>query len=84
MVFSVTNASNNGLTTHAGVLEFSAPEGLVYVPPWMFRQLQLAVGGLVVVRDVRLEKGTYCKIQPQSVAFLDISDPRAVYHNYIQ
>jgi len=32
MMFSV---SNKDLKTHCGVLEFSAPEGSVYLPSWV-------------------------------------------------
>lgn len=64
--------------THGGVLEFTAEEGRVYLPDWMFGTLGNRIGGLVRISSVTLELGSFVKIQPQSVAFLEITDPKAV------
>lgn len=80
LTFSISSVADPSLKTHCGVLEFSAPEGVVYLPNWMFHSLNLTVGGMVTVKAMTAPKGTFCKIQPQSVSFLDISDPRAVYY----
>jgi len=64
--------------THCGVLEFSAPEGSCYLPYWMMQNLCLTEGSLVHVKNVTLPKATFVKIRPQSIDFLDISNPRAV------
>jgi len=73
-------------TTHCGVLEFSAPEGVVYVPPWMLKTLGIPQknGGLVRLRNVALPLGSFIKIQPQSTDFLDITDPRAVLEHSLR
>lgn len=34
-VFNAQRRTSTATTTHAGVLEFSAPEGLVYLPNWV-------------------------------------------------
>ncbi|KAK3903365.1 hypothetical protein C8A05DRAFT_43390 [Staphylotrichum tortipilum] len=71
----------NGATskhTHAGVLEFVAEEGRAYIPQWMMETLQLDVGDMIQVKTTSLELAKLVKLQPQSVHFLDISDPRAV------
>jgi ubiquitin fusion degradation protein 1 len=72
--------------THCGVLEFSAPEGIVYLPPWMLKTLGMSgtSGGLVRLRNVALPLGTFIKIQPQSTNFLDITDPRAVLEHSLR
>jgi ubiquitin fusion degradation protein 1 len=44
----------------------------------MMRQLQLEEGEIIKVVNVNLPRGKFVKIQPQSVDFLDITDPRAV------
>ncbi len=64
--------------THAGVLEFIAEEGRVYLPSWMMKTLLLEEGSIVEVKSTSLQLGKFVKIQPQSTAFLDISDPKAV------
>lgn len=64
--------------THGGVLEFTAEEGRVYLPDWMFGTLGNRPGSLTRISSVTLELGTFVKIQPQSVAFLEITDPKAV------
>jgi ubiquitin fusion degradation protein 1 len=64
--------------THTGVLEFVAEEGRAYLPQWMMETLNVDVGDLIQVKTTSLELAKYVKLQPQSVNFLDISDPRAV------
>lgn len=65
-------------TTHAGVLEFVAEEGRAYIPQWMMETLGLDVGDMIQIKTTSLELARLVKLQPQSVNFLDISDPRAV------
>ncbi|KAK0673442.1 putative ubiquitin fusion degradation protein 1 [Cercophora samala] len=67
-----------GKHTHAGVLEFVAEEGRAYVPQWMMKTLKLDVGDMIQIKTTSLELAKLVKLQPQSVNFLDISDPRAV------
>ncbi|KAI8987119.1 ubiquitin fusion degradation protein UFD1-domain-containing protein [Pilobolus umbonatus] len=64
--------------THAGVLEFIAEEGRVYLPQWMMETLGVEPGSIIEVKNVTLPLGSFVKIQPQSTDFLDISDHRAV------
>ncbi|TKY85686.1 hypothetical protein EX895_005226 [Sporisorium graminicola] len=64
--------------THAGVLEFIADEGNVHLPAWMMRTLGLAEGDPIRLTGATLPKGRMVKIQPQTVDFLEISDPKAV------
>lgn len=66
---------------HAGVLEFSAEEGRIYLPQWLMNTLDLEPGDLLQVKSTDLPPGKFIKLQPQSPAFLDISDPRAVLEN---
>ncbi|KAI7817927.1 ubiquitin fusion degradation protein UFD1 [Gamsiella multidivaricata] len=81
MLFELTRGSQS---THAGVLEFIAEEGRVYLPHWMMKTLTLSEGDLVTVKSVGLPLGSFVKIQPQSVDFLDISDPKAVLENALR
>merc|ERR1719181_708688 len=69
---------------HCGVLEFTAPEGNCYVPFWMMQNLMLEEGGLLSVKNVSLPKATFVKFKPQSVDFLDISNPRAVLEKQLR
>ncbi|CAN0105808.1 unnamed protein product [Ascophyllum nodosum] len=77
MLFEISNPAA-GTRTHCGVLEFSAAEGSCYIPHWMMQNLLLEAGSLLTVKNVSLPKGMFVKFQPQSVDFLDISNPRAV------
>ncbi|KAF9877743.1 ubiquitin fusion degradation protein UFD1 [Colletotrichum karsti] len=67
-----------GKHSHSGVLEFVAEEGRAYLPQWMMETLQLDVGDMIQVKTTSLELARLVKLQPQSVNFLDISDPKAV------
>jgi ubiquitin fusion degradation protein 1 len=64
--------------SHAGVLEFVAEEGRAYLPHWMMKTLELEVGDMVQIKTTSLELARMVKLQPQSVNFLDITDPKAV------
>ena len=59
-----------------GVIEFSAPDGQVYLPSWMMKNLSVREGGLVNLKSVltsSLPKGTFCKLQPHSSDFLELA-----------
>ncbi|KAI8848070.1 ubiquitin fusion degradation protein UFD1-domain-containing protein [Chytridium lagenaria] len=82
MLFELKNESQQK-TSHGGVLEFTAEEGKVYLPQWMMTTMLLEEGSLVKVKNVNLPLGKFVKLQPQSVDFLDISDPKAVLEKAI-
>lgn len=77
MTFAVENGKE-GKSTHCGVLEFVAEEGVVYLPYWMMQNLLLREGDVVKFTRASLPKGSYVKLQPQTKDFLDISNPKAV------
>lgn len=76
--FELINPIKRHLKTHAGVLEFTADEGVVYLPSWMMKRLELSEGGAIRLFGSRLPKGKLVKLQAQSVTFLELSDPKAV------
>jgi ubiquitin fusion degradation protein 1 len=80
MVFELING-NAQKKTHAGVLEFVAEEGRIYLPQWLMATLDFEPGDLLQVKSTDLPPGRFIKLQPQSPSFLDISDPRAVLEN---
>ena len=45
----------------------------------MLNQLCLKEGDMVTMENVTLKQATFSKFQPQTVDFLDITDPKAVY-----
>ena len=77
MLFELINGTEEKMT-HAGVLEFTAEEGKVYLPQWLMNTLLLDVGDLLQIKSTDLAPGTFIKLQPQSPSFLEISDPKAV------
>ncbi|TFK30019.1 UFD1-domain-containing protein [Coprinopsis marcescibilis] len=77
--FQLRNPSNPAASTHAGVLEFIAEEGVVHLPFWMMKTLRLNEGDPIRITGAELEKGKFVKLQAQSVHFLEVSDPKAVY-----
>ncbi|KFY46463.1 hypothetical protein V495_02492 [Pseudogymnoascus sp. VKM F-4514 (FW-929)] len=80
MLFELINKPKKA-QTHAGVLEFVAEEGKVYLPQWMMNTLHLEVGDLIQIKSTNLADAKLVKLQPQSPTFLDISDPKAVLEN---
>ncbi|UYV80673.1 UFD1L [Cordylochernes scorpioides] len=83
MVFKVANPINSRYT-HCGVLEFIADEGKVYLPYWMMRYLFLGEGDILEIRSAMLPVATFSRFQPQSVDFLDITNPKAVLENCLR
>mmetsp|Transcript_20924 Transcript_20924/g.45434 ORF Transcript_20924/g.45434 Transcript_20924/m.45434 type:complete len:396 (+) Transcript_20924:87-1274(+) len=86
MLFKLTSMGSDGRErrTHCGVLEFTAEEGCVYIPFWMMQNLLIEEGSLLTVTNVSLPKATFVKLQPQSVDFLEISNPRAVLEHALR
>ncbi|OJJ43260.1 hypothetical protein ASPZODRAFT_1186465 [Penicilliopsis zonata CBS 506.65] len=80
MLFELLNGAKDRMT-HAGVLEFIAEEGKIYLPFWLMQTLLLEPGDLVQVKSTDLPPGQFIKLQAQSTSFLDISDPKAVLEN---
>jgi ubiquitin fusion degradation protein 1 len=77
-MFKLRNPQNPAASTHAGVLEFIAEEGVVHLPYWMMKTLRLNEGDPVRITGAELAKGKFVKLQAQHVHFLEISDPKAV------
>ncbi|XP_071697133.1 uncharacterized protein [Rutidosis leptorrhynchoides] len=68
-------------STHAGVLEFTAEEGSVGIPPHIWNNLyskQDPMTPLIEVKYVWLAKGTYAKLQSEELGFSDIPNHKAV------
>ena len=80
MLFELINGAKEHMT-HAGVLEFIAEEGKIYLPFWMMQTLDLEPGDLLQIKSTDLPPGQFIKLQAQSSSFLDISDPKAVLEN---
>ncbi|KAF6011392.1 hypothetical protein HII13_002486 [Brettanomyces bruxellensis] len=68
----------------SGVLEFTAEEGRCYMPQWMLDTLQCQPGTLVKIQTTDLPLGSFVKLEPQSVDFLEITDPKAVLENALR
>ena len=83
MLFRLT-ASVGDRSTHCGVLEFTAEEGTCYIPFWMMQNLLIEEGSVITVTNVSLPKASFVKLQPQSVDFLEISNPRAVLEHALR
>ncbi|KAE8152445.1 ubiquitin fusion-degradation protein [Aspergillus avenaceus] len=80
MLFELHNGAKERMT-HAGVLEFIAEEGKIYLPFWLMQTLLLEPGDLLQIKSTDLPPGQFIKLQAQSTSFLDISDPKAVLEN---
>jgi hypothetical protein len=77
MMFELKNPVNSA-KTHCGVMEFTAPEGIAYLPYWMMAGLCLQNGAIVDIKSATLRKGTYVKLQPHKTKFTTLSNPRIV------
>jgi ubiquitin fusion degradation protein 1 len=79
LYFKLGNPTLN-LSTHVGVLEFSATEGNCNIPHWIMAQLVLREGEIVNVELVdALPPAEFIKLRPQYPDLLDsMCDPQAI------
>ncbi|KAF7344023.1 Ubiquitin fusion degradation protein I [Mycena venus] len=75
--FQLRNPANSAASTHAGVIDFVAEEGIVYLPYWMMKTLRVNDGDPIRITGAELPKGNLIKLQAQSVQFLEIPDHKA-------
>ncbi|KGG52858.1 hypothetical protein DI09_12p260 [Mitosporidium daphniae] len=83
MIFKISSQDSSKFT-YCGVLEFTAPEGIVYLPNWILSILGVSSGDLCKIERVDTDAvptGKFIKIQPQSVEFLGLTDPKGVLEN---
>ncbi|XP_055326957.1 ubiquitin fusion degradation protein 1 homolog [Sitodiplosis mosellana] len=83
MLFKLTNSKKSRIT-HAGVLEFVADEGKIYIPYWMMHNLLLEEGDIVQIESVSLPVATFSKFKPQCPDFLEITNQKAVLENALR
>lgn len=77
MLFMISNPQV-GKKSYCGVLEFSAEEGLCYLPYWMMNNLFLEEGSEIILRNVNLQKGKFIVLQPHETAFINHANPKAI------
>ena len=77
LIFRVDNQESTH-HTHCGVVEFTADEGCAYIPSWIMKNLKITEGDYVKFTCTDLHKGTYVKFKPQTLDFLNITNPKAV------
>ncbi|KAL6929199.1 hypothetical protein ACO0SA_002539 [Hanseniaspora valbyensis] len=83
MLFEIqSNISFN--STNVGVLEFISEEGRVYAPDWIIEQLKSPVTSTVTIKSISLPKANFVKLEPQSVDFLEIENPKVVLENCLR
>lgn len=77
MLFEIKSCnSDQRISSHCGVLEFSAEEGFVFLPNWLMKNLKLQEGELVVLKNVALPN---MKIQPHKTQFINLTgDPKEI------
>ena len=77
ILFRILNIELN-ISTHCGVVEFTAEEGICYIPSNMFEKLCLMEGQTVNLRNVDLKPGTFIKIQPHLTEFINNPNPKTI------
>jgi len=70
--------------THCGVLEFTAEEGTIVVPLWMYNQLDLKSTKEVKLAYKTIEMGTYLKLLPHTPKFLEVENPKQELENVLR
>ena len=76
-LFSILNIDFN-IFTHCGVAEFTAEEGICYIPSNLFDRLHLEEGQKVNIRKKELRPGTYIKVQPHKTEFTNNPNAKTI------
>ncbi|PWA91551.1 ubiquitin fusion degradation protein UFD1 [Artemisia annua] len=77
MVFCIKKPDTD-LHSHCGVIEFTADEGVVYIPKWMMENMKLQEGDIVDIENTSLLQGTYVKLQPHATKFTMLLDHKTL------
>ena len=77
VLFKIMNI-NLVISTHCGVKDFTANEGYCYLPINMFDKLCLEQGEKVNIRALKLNPGTFIKLQPHKTAFTTVPNPKTI------
>ena len=77
IIFTISNIESN-ISTHCGVAEFTAQEGVCYLPSNMFERLCLMEGQQVRIRNVDLKPGKFIKLQPHLTEFINNPNPKTI------
>lgn len=81
IMFEIANDSKIlPVKSHCSVMEFTAPEGNVYLPLWMIDNLGLDASGdsVVELTTISLPKGSFVQFQAHETKFAMLSNPRVV------
>ncbi|KAJ2962192.1 hypothetical protein NQZ79_g2688 [Umbelopsis isabellina] len=83
ITFEIRNVKTRNIV-YGGVKEFSAEEGMVHLPQWMQKSLQLELGDHVAIRLKELPKGTWARLRPISSDYKEIMDYRAALESFLR
>tara|TARA_B100000131_G_scaffold155912_1_gene151361 strand:- start:416 stop:805 length:390 start_codon:yes stop_codon:yes gene_type:complete len=56
--------------------EFSAPNGIIYMPETLMDDLCLSPGNFVRIKYIRVKPGTFIKLRPHHSDFTKLVDPK--------
>lgn len=62
-LFEITNPKNKK-KIYASVLEFIAPDGMIFMPDWMIHFIDAKAADNVTIKNVQLPMGKYAKLKP--------------------
>lgn len=66
--------------THAGVLDFTAPADIAYLPYWMMQKMGLDEGDEIKLDTVKLQKGSFVKLKPVTSNWQDTPSRELLEH----
>jgi ubiquitin fusion degradation protein 1 len=78
LIFRI-NSMRSKKIVYCGVLEFTAPEGAIIMPNWIFNDLNLQEEEMVNIFMVpKIPTAHFLKLRPHQTAFINLPDPRAL------
>mgnify|MGYP001310412665 CR=1 FL=1 len=75
-IFKITSMNRYKMTYTTMAYEFSAPNGIIYMPETLMDELCLSSGNFVRIKFVRIKPGTFIKLRPHHSDFTKLVDPK--------
>jgi ubiquitin fusion degradation protein 1 len=81
--FELETLDANKKKTHCGVWEFTAPNGICYLPECIMQNLNIEEGSTIKITNANLPKAEFLKLEPLGAGFLQLDDPKLILESHL-
>jgi len=74
--YKITSMNRYKMTYITMAYEFSAPNGIIYIPETLMDDLCLSQGSFIRIKHIKVSPGTFVKLRPHHSDFAKLVDPK--------